>query len=89
VSLNPKFQFYFGVHVTKGHVQLYAPFPDAYCGSGPLCKILKKFHKTHGSETATIVVTKHAQKEGMFQFEKLVVDSCWKLSLSNTVDLTT
>jgi hypothetical protein len=26
VSLNPKFQFYFGVHATKGHVQLYAPF---------------------------------------------------------------
>ena len=25
VSLNPKFQFYFGVHATKGHVQLYAP----------------------------------------------------------------
>ena len=26
VSLNPKFQFYFGVHATKDHVQLYAPF---------------------------------------------------------------
>ena len=26
VSLNPKFQFYFGVHATNGHVQLYAPF---------------------------------------------------------------
>jgi hypothetical protein len=89
VSQNTKFQFYFGLHSvsTRHPVQLYAPFHDSYCGSGSLLKVIKQLHKMHGSETATIVVTKHAQKEGMLQFEKLVVDSCW-LSLSNTVNLT-
>ena len=90
VSQSTKFQFYFGIHSvsTRHPVQLYAPFPDSYCGSGSLLKVIKQLRTNHGSETATIVVTTHAQKQGMLQFEKLVVDSCW-LSLSNTINLTT
>jgi hypothetical protein len=73
---------------TQHPVQLYTPFPDSYSGSGSLLKIVKQLHTKHGSEMATIVVTTHDQKQGMQQFEKLVVDCCW-LNLKNTINLTT
>ena len=90
VSQNTKFQFYFGFHSvsTRNPIQLLAPFPDSYSGSGSLAKIVKQMHTDHGSKTATIVVATHHQKPVMQQFEALVVDFGW-LYLENTINLTT
>ena len=64
VSQSTKFQFYFGIHSvsTRHPVQLYAPFPDSYCGSGSLLKVIKQL-RTISSEITPSKMLMHLSQD--------------------------
>jgi hypothetical protein len=60
------FQFYIGLHtgsfkVPFGGLHL-CPFPDSYCGSGTLLKMVKHFHAGRGVNTTTFVISELASR---------------------------
>jgi hypothetical protein len=58
-----RLQFYIGLHTGTGSFKVpfgglhLCPFPDSYCGSGTLLKMVKHFHAGRGVDNSTFVIS--------------------------------
>ena len=83
-------QFYIGLHTGSFKVPFggltLRPFPDSYCGSGTLLKMVKHFHAGRGVDSSTFVISELASREEMLRAEGFFVDEHW-LRQGNTLNV--
>ena len=71
-------QFYIGLHTGSFGVLFGAlhllPFPNSYCGSGTLLRMVKRFHAGRGVHSSTFVISELASRIEMQRAEGFFVD---------------